>query len=106
MLLPFLELPLTAKLRANLEKARKKAEGKREKANAKRKAAREEEKRQRAEKRGRDPNAKPCPSCGNWDHERSSSADCPNVKLKKRDQAREAGLTRRSTVKTTSDSIA
>ena len=105
MLSPFLELPLTAKLRVNLEKARKKAEEKREKSNAKRKAAREEEKRQRAEKRRRDPNAKPCPSCGNWDHERSSSADCPNGKLKKRDQAREAGLTRRSTVKTTLDSI-
>jgi hypothetical protein len=95
-----LDLPLSERVRKNLDKARKKAEDKRKKAKDKRDAVREEEKRQRANIRSRDANAKPCPSCGNWDHERSTNKNCPHWRPRK---PQETGLTRRSTVKTTLD---
>jgi hypothetical protein len=95
-----LDLPLTETVRKNLEKAQKKREEKRKKTKEKRDAVREEEKRQQEAKRRQDPNAKPCPSCGNWDHQRSTSKNCPKRKPKKREQT---GLTRQSTVKATLD---
>ena len=49
-----------------------------ERAALRRQARREVEASRRAESRRNDPNARPCPSCGGWDHQRSSSKNCRN----------------------------
>jgi len=95
-----LDLPLSESVRKNMEKAQKKIEAKRKKSKSKREAVQEEARRKIIEKRRNDPNAKPCPSCGQWDHQRSSNKLCPQRKPGK---AEDTGLKRRSTIKTSID---
>ena len=68
-----------------------------ERAALRRQARREAEASRRAESRRNDPNARPCSSCGGWDHQRSSSKNCPNHIATRREVA---DFHRTSTIKT------